>query len=77
MSVSYRKSHTADPLHKCQFCNKTFTNLTKYLYHRRTHLNRDAPAAPTTPFTVDSEGISQVFLHLIRHFNPTCACCLL
>lgn len=39
--VSCRKSHTEDPLHKCQFCHKTFTNMTKYLYHRRLHLNRD------------------------------------
>jgi len=44
--MSYRKSHIADPLHKCQFCNKTFTNMTKYLYHRRTHLNRDSPGTP-------------------------------
>lgn len=49
--ASYRKSHTSDPLHKCQFCNKTFTNMTKYLYHRRTHLNRDATGTPAV-FTV-------------------------
>lgn len=43
--ISCRKSHTADPLHKCNFCNKTFTNMTKYLYHRRIHLNRDTSGA--------------------------------
>lgn len=43
---SRRKAHTAEPLHKCQFCNKTFTNMTKYLYHRRSHLNLDPAATP-------------------------------
>uniref|UniRef100_A0A3Q4HYQ7 Zinc finger protein 526 n=1 Tax=Neolamprologus brichardi TaxID=32507 RepID=A0A3Q4HYQ7_NEOBR len=37
MTLIMHKSHTADPLHKCNFCNKTFTNMTKYLYHRRIH----------------------------------------
>ena len=38
----------AEPLHKCQFCSKTFTNMTKFLYHRRTHLPRDPPVT-TSP----------------------------
>lgn len=42
-----RRSHTTDPFHKCHFCNRTFANMTKYLYHRRSHLNHDAsPAQP-------------------------------
>ncbi|KAG7270617.1 hypothetical protein CRUP_033226 [Coryphaenoides rupestris] len=46
------KSHIADPLHKCQVCSKTFTNMTKYLYHRRTHFNRDPAAQPSLASTV-------------------------
>lgn len=41
-----RKSHTTDPFHKCHFCNRTFTNMTKYLYHRRSHLHHDTSQAP-------------------------------
>uniref|UniRef100_A0A673CPU7 C2H2-type domain-containing protein n=1 Tax=Sphaeramia orbicularis TaxID=375764 RepID=A0A673CPU7_9TELE len=53
--VSCRKSHTADPLHHCHFCNKTFTNMTKYLYHRRTHLNYDSSVTPAPVSMVGEE----------------------
>lgn len=35
----HRKTHTADPLHHCM-CGKTFSNMTKFLYHRRTHVGK-------------------------------------
>ncbi|XP_029432355.1 zinc finger protein 526-like [Rhinatrema bivittatum] len=35
----HRKTHTANPLHRCQ-CGKAFSNMTKFLYHRRTHTGK-------------------------------------
>ncbi|KAM4703341.1 zinc finger protein 574-like [Rhinophrynus dorsalis] len=43
--VLHRKSHTADPLHRCQ-CGKTFSNMTKFLYHRRTHAGKSGFPVP-------------------------------
>lgn len=54
----FRKSHTSEPLHKCPFCAKTFTNMTKFLYHRRTHRVRE----PTAP-------VSQVIVDLMREIS--------
>ncbi|XP_044134364.1 zinc finger protein 574 [Bufo gargarizans] len=43
--VLHRKSHTADPLHRCH-CGKTFSNMTKFLYHRRTHAGKSGTRVP-------------------------------
>ncbi|XP_075696419.1 zinc finger protein 574-like [Rhinoderma darwinii] len=43
--VLHRKSHTADPLHHCH-CGKTFSNMTKFLYHRRTHAGKSGTRMP-------------------------------
>ncbi|CAJ0938826.1 unnamed protein product [Ranitomeya imitator] len=43
--VLHRKSHTADPLHRCH-CGKTFSNMTKFLYHRRTHVGKSGTRIP-------------------------------
>ncbi|XP_062996375.1 zinc finger protein 526 [Elgaria multicarinata webbii] len=37
--IMHRKSHTANPLHRCH-CGKTFSNMTKFLYHRRKHAGK-------------------------------------
>uniref|UniRef100_A0A670ZY94 Zinc finger protein 526 n=1 Tax=Pseudonaja textilis TaxID=8673 RepID=A0A670ZY94_PSETE len=43
--IMHRKNHTANPLHRCH-CGKTFSNMTKFLYHRRTHAGKSGiPAA--------------------------------
>ncbi|KAI5234582.1 hypothetical protein MUG91_G222n17 [Manis pentadactyla] len=45
--VAHRRAHTANPLHRCR-CGKTFSNMTKFLYHRRTHAGKSgAPPAAT------------------------------
>ncbi|XP_007941129.1 zinc finger protein 526 [Orycteropus afer afer] len=44
--VAHRRAHTANPLHRCR-CGKTFSNMTKFLYHRRTHAGKSG-----TPRTV-------------------------
>lgn len=57
--VAHRRAHTANPLHRCR-CGKTFSNMTKFLYHRRTHSGKSgappnntagslAPPEPTRP----------------------------
>ncbi|KAL1769577.1 zinc finger protein 526 [Sigmodon hispidus] len=57
--VAHRRAHTANPLHRC-CCGKTFSNMTKFLYHRRTHSGKSgtpsrvatvspAPPEPTPP----------------------------
>ncbi|MEE6527426.1 hypothetical protein FKM82_028805, partial [Ascaphus truei] len=43
--VLHRKGHTADPLHRCH-CGKTFSNMTKFLYHRRTHVGKSGVPLP-------------------------------
>ncbi|XP_075047798.1 zinc finger protein 574-like [Mixophyes fleayi] len=43
--ILHRKSHTADPLHRCH-CGKTFSNMTKFLYHRRTHAGKSGFPMP-------------------------------
>ena len=45
--LAHRRAHTPNPLHSCP-CGKTFVNLTKFLYHRRTHGVGGVPL-PTTP----------------------------
>nr|XP_033819104.1 zinc finger protein 574-like [Geotrypetes seraphini] len=37
---SHRHSHSSDPLHTCD-CGKTFINMTKFLYHRRSHTGKE------------------------------------
>lgn len=54
LPLAGRKSHTTDPFHKCHFCSRTFTNMTKYLYHRRSHLNHDASQTPPPASVVTS-----------------------
>jgi len=56
-----RKSHTSEPLHKCPFCAKTFTNMTKFLYHRRTHRVRE----PTTPVSQVIVSFRKLAMHTI------------
>ncbi|XP_074075490.1 zinc finger protein 526 [Macrotis lagotis] len=48
--VAHRRAHTANPLHRCP-CGKTFSNMTKFLYHRRTHAGKSGapPPAPAPP----------------------------
>ncbi|XP_053307746.1 zinc finger protein 574-like [Spea bombifrons] len=52
--VLHRKSHTADPLHRCQ-CGKTFSNMTKFLYHRRTHAGKSGAPMPKSPNLILSD----------------------
>ncbi|KAL7981026.1 hypothetical protein Chor_005260 [Crotalus horridus] len=42
--IMHRKNHTANPLHRCH-CGKTFSNMTKFLYHRRTHAGKSGVPA--------------------------------
>ncbi|XP_006871436.1 PREDICTED: zinc finger protein 526 [Chrysochloris asiatica] len=43
--VAHRRAHTANPLHRCR-CGKTFSNMTKFLYHRRTHAGKSGTPRP-------------------------------
>lgn len=43
--ILHRKIHIADPLHRCH-CGKTFSNMTKFLYHRRTHSGKSGVPTP-------------------------------
>ncbi|OCT72982.1 zinc finger protein 574 [Xenopus laevis] len=52
--VLHRKSHTTDPLHHCH-CGKTFTNMTKFLYHRRTHAGKSGVPTPKTEKPIATE----------------------
>lgn len=45
--VAHRRAHTANPLHRCR-CGKTFSNMTKFLYHRRTHLGKSGVPSTAT-----------------------------
>ncbi|XP_016047985.1 zinc finger protein 526 [Erinaceus europaeus] len=45
--VAHRRAHTANPLHRCR-CGKTFSNMTKFLYHRRTHAGKSGVPPTTT-----------------------------
>ncbi|XP_075393386.1 zinc finger protein 526 [Tenrec ecaudatus] len=46
--VAHRRAHTANPLHRCR-CGKTFSNMTKFLYHRRTHAGKSGAPSPVAP----------------------------
>ncbi|XP_020858944.1 zinc finger protein 526 isoform X2 [Phascolarctos cinereus] len=46
--VAHRRAHTANPLHRCP-CGKTFSNMTKFLYHRRTHAGKSGAPPPPPP----------------------------
>ncbi|XP_020859357.1 zinc finger protein 574 [Phascolarctos cinereus] len=46
--LAHRRTHTPNPLHSCP-CGKTFVNLTKFLYHRRTHGAGGIPIPAPTP----------------------------
>ncbi|XP_068945043.1 LOW QUALITY PROTEIN: zinc finger protein 526 [Petaurus breviceps papuanus] len=46
--VAHRRAHTANPLHRCP-CGKTFSNMTKFLYHRRTHVGKSGTPPPPPP----------------------------
>ncbi|XP_069497040.1 zinc finger protein 574-like [Ambystoma mexicanum] len=38
--LAHRKTHSSNPLYMCE-CGKTFINMTKFLYHRRSHGTKD------------------------------------
>ncbi|XP_072463991.1 zinc finger protein 526 isoform X1 [Notamacropus eugenii] len=46
--IAHRRAHTANPLHRCP-CGKTFSNMTKFLYHRRTHAGKSGAPPPPPP----------------------------
>ncbi|XP_018083604.1 zinc finger protein 574 [Xenopus laevis] len=52
--VLHRKSHTTDPLHRCH-CGRTFSNMTKFLYHRRTHAGKSGVPTPKTEKPIATE----------------------
>ncbi|KAM4652319.1 zinc finger protein 574-like [Discoglossus pictus] len=43
--LNHRRSHLSNPLYSCE-CGQTFLNMTKFLYHRRLHSNKQRDAAP-------------------------------
>ncbi|XP_053567499.1 zinc finger protein 574-like [Bombina bombina] len=57
--VLHRKSHTADPFYHCH-CGKTFSNMTKFLYHRRTHVGKSGvPVSKSEkPLVTEKEGFA-------------------
>ncbi|CAO2626454.1 Zinc finger protein 574 [Lemmus lemmus] len=54
--LAHRRAHTPNPLHSCP-CGKTFVNLTKFLYHRRTHGAGGVPL-PTAPVLPEEPAVS-------------------
>lgn len=42
--LAHRKTHTTNPLYMCE-CGKSFINMTKFLYHRRSHGQKDKELA--------------------------------
>ncbi|XP_042296582.1 zinc finger protein 574 [Sceloporus undulatus] len=61
--LSHRRTHSSNPLYRCT-CGKTFINMTKFLYHRRSHgggssSSSGTPAAHDLPASPEDQPMEQ------------------